>query len=53
MDSKERFSNRANIYASYRPSYPDESIDYLFDTVGMNKNSVVADIGSGTATDEI
>lgn len=48
MNSKERFSNRVDMYMRYRPSYPMEAIDYLYDTVGLRSNSEVADIGAGT-----
>lgn len=47
-DSKKRFSNRAENYKKYRPHYPSEIIDFLTDTHILNKDSVVADIGSGT-----
>lgn len=48
IDSKERFSNRVNNYVKYRPTYPQQCINYLFSSIGMNKDSIVADIGSGT-----
>lgn len=48
MNSKERFSNRVDSYVKYRPSYPQEAIDYLYDIVGLQLNSEVADIGAGT-----
>ncbi len=48
MNSKERFSNRVDSYVKYRPSYPKEVIDYLYDTVGFSPNSEIADIGAGT-----
>lgn len=48
MDSKERFSNRVESYSKYRPSYPKEAIDYLYDTVGLRSNCTIADIGAGT-----
>jgi SAM-dependent methyltransferase len=44
----ERFSNRVKNYVKYRPGYPKEFIDYLFTNMGFSKNSIVADIGSGT-----
>lgn len=47
-NSKSRFSNRVVAYVKYRPSYPREAIDYLFETVGMNSESLVAEIGAGT-----
>lgn len=48
MDSKERFSNRVDTYVKYRPSYPKEAIDYLYDVAGLSAESEVADIGAGT-----
>ena len=46
--NEERFTGKAEIYKKYRPSYPKELIDYLYSQIGFNKNSVIADIGSGT-----
>ena len=43
-----KFDGMGNVYAKYRPSYPQEFIDFLYSEVGINKNSVIADIGSGT-----
>ncbi|GIP36042.1 class I SAM-dependent methyltransferase [Paenibacillus sp. J2TS4] len=48
MNSKERFSNRVDSYVKYRPSYPQEAIQYLYDTAGLPANGEVADIGAGT-----
>ncbi|MCU6712798.1 class I SAM-dependent methyltransferase [Paenibacillus sp. J5C_2022] len=48
MDTKARFSNRVNAYAKYRPSYPAQALDYLFDVVGVYPQCTVADIGAGT-----
>lgn len=48
MNSKEKFSNRVDSYLKYRPSYPKEAIDYLYDFVGLRSNSKILDIGSGT-----
>ncbi|MGO0062808.1 class I SAM-dependent methyltransferase [Brevibacillus fluminis] len=48
MDSKERFSNRVDTYVKYRPSYPQEAIDYLYETIGLRPDSEIADIGAGT-----
>jgi ubiquinone/menaquinone biosynthesis C-methylase UbiE len=47
-DSTERFSDRANEYAIYRPKYPPACIDFLCNQFHLNNDSVVADIGSGT-----
>jgi SAM-dependent methyltransferase len=47
-DSKERFSDRADAYAQYRPGYPSACIDFLVQQFGLESGSIVADIGSGT-----
>jgi SAM-dependent methyltransferase len=44
----ERFSERVEDYAKYRPSYPDSLLDYLDSKVGALQGLHVADIGSGT-----
>ena len=43
-----RFSNRVENYVKYRPGYPTGIVDTLTKECGLNPNSVVADIGSGT-----
>lgn len=48
MNNKKRFSNRVDTYVKYRPSYPEEAIEYLYDIVGLHPNCEVADIGAGT-----
>lgn len=48
LDSKERFSNRVETYVKYRPTYPREAIDYLYDVVGLSEHSRIADVGAGT-----
>ena len=47
-DTSQRFSGRADSYDKYRPDYPDEMIGFLYQELGLDKNSVIADIGSGT-----
>lgn len=42
------FDDVATIYEKYRPSYPEEYLNYLISKCNLNKNSVVADIGAGT-----
>src|SRR5471030_2826849 len=42
----ERFSDRAETYAKYRPGYPDEMLQFLETVVAPP--AAVADIGSGT-----
>lgn len=48
MDNTQRFTNRVDTYVKYRPSYPKEAIDYLYEDVGFTSSSTVADIGAGT-----
>lgn len=48
MDSKSRFSNRVENYIKYRPGYPKVAIDFLLKKLGLNIQSKIAEIGSGT-----
>lgn len=48
MNSKERFSDRVDQYVKFRPSYSDEVIQYLYGTIGLRPESVIADVGAGT-----
>ena len=48
MKTTENFTDKADIYAKYRPSYPNKYIDYLLSVNELNENQIVADIGSGT-----
>ncbi|OPZ90072.1 MAG: hypothetical protein BWY74_02465 [Firmicutes bacterium ADurb.Bin419] len=48
MDNTLKFTGKATVYAKARPNYALEFIDYLYNDVGMNSTSVIADIGSGT-----
>jgi SAM-dependent methyltransferase len=48
LEPTKRFSSRVDNYVRYRPGYPAEMIDLLRTDCGLTKNSVVADIGSGT-----
>lgn len=47
-EAKQRFSTRVADYVRYRPGYPSGLIDQLRTECSMRKNSVIADIGSGT-----
>ena len=47
-DPKQRFSNRVEDYARYRPGYPAAILDALRETCGLQPESVIADVGSGT-----
>lgn len=44
----ERFSNRVENYVKYRPDYPKEVLELFKTEMNLQKNSVVADVGSGT-----
>lgn len=46
--NEDRFTGRADIYAKYRPTYPDSFIEYLYSQAGFQEGSIIADIGSGT-----
>lgn len=48
MDNTGRFTDRVDTYVKFRPSYPQDAIDYLYGEVGLHSGSVVADIGAGT-----
>jgi len=48
MKNTQRFSNRVQDYARYRPGYPDGVIKYLQNTHGITNQKVIADIGAGT-----
>ena len=48
MDATERFSNRVQDYARYRPHYPAAVIGCLEANCGLLETSVIADVGSGT-----
>lgn len=48
MNSKERFSDRVDMYVKYRPGYPQEAVEYLYNIVGFRSDSEIADIGAGT-----
>ena len=48
MKSNDQFTGKAEVYAKYRPSYPPEYIEYIISKAGLNEDSIIADIGSGT-----
>ena len=43
-----RFSNRVDNYVKYRPGYPQEVLRLLAEKCGFTRQTVVADVGSGT-----
>ncbi|MBN3947811.1 MAG: methyltransferase domain-containing protein [Nostoc sp. NMS7] len=46
-----RFSERAEDYVKYRPSYPADAIDIILEGLGENSQLVATDIGAGTGID--
>src|SRR5216684_6362500 len=48
FDPKERFSTRVENYTRFRPTYPPKVIEVLKDECGLRRDSVIADIASGT-----
>ena len=48
VNSNHRFSSRVDSYVRFRPSYPNQIIDTLERDCGFTKDSIVADIASGT-----
>lgn len=48
LKNTKRFSDRVENYIKYRPHYPQEVIFYLSNECGLNPESIIADIGSGT-----
>ncbi|MGA7130288.1 MAG: hypothetical protein WBZ19_28505, partial [Chthoniobacterales bacterium] len=46
MDSTQRFSDRVENYAKFRPNYPDALIRFVLER--LPAPAVIADIGSGT-----
>lgn len=43
--NEDKFTGKAELYAKYRPSYPDKLIEWLYETTHAES---VADIGAGT-----
>lgn len=43
--NEQKFNGKAELYEKYRPSYPNELIDYLYENAKCDN---VADIGAGT-----
>jgi SAM-dependent methyltransferase len=47
-DNTQRFSNRAEDYARFRPRYPQAVLNILENECGLSTHHKIADIGSGT-----
>lgn len=48
VDPKKRFSSRVEKYIKFRPNYPPKIIDFLTEKKILSKQSIIADVGSGT-----
>jgi len=48
IDPRDRFSDAADLYHRYRPSYPDSLLDWIERTTGLHPPARVADVGCGT-----
>jgi SAM-dependent methyltransferase len=48
LDPTQRFSQRADNYARYRPHYPPGLVAHLQAHCGLGPGSIVADVGAGT-----
>jgi SAM-dependent methyltransferase len=48
LNPLDRFSDRAEDYAKYRPSYPTAAIDCILDDQEPLEQKVAADVGAGT-----
>jgi len=48
QDNTRRFDGKASLYGQYRPSYPAEYFDYLFQKARLKPEDAIADIGAGT-----
>jgi SAM-dependent methyltransferase len=46
-DSVSRFSNRVENYVKYRPTYPPAVLDLFKSKMGLTRESIMADVGSG------
>jgi SAM-dependent methyltransferase len=47
-DSTQRFSSKVADYVKYRPGYPEAVIKLLETECGLGRDSLIADVGSGT-----
>jgi SAM-dependent methyltransferase len=44
----ERFTGLADVYAKYRPDYPEAALDFILSRCGLGSRSLLIDVGSGT-----
>lgn len=48
VDNTTKFTGKSSAYVEARPGYVSELFDYLKDELGVNEQTIIADIGSGT-----
>lgn len=48
MAYEKRFDGKADNYSAARPSYAEELVDFLMESIGAEKDAVIADVGCGT-----
>ncbi len=48
LDPTQRFSSRVDDYTRFRPTYPTSLVELLVRECGLQANSRIADVGSGT-----
>lgn len=48
MNNTEKFTKKAATYSIYRPNYPSAYIEYLIQSLSLELNNTITDIGSGT-----
>lgn len=47
-DSRERFTEAADRYRRYRPTYPAELVDWILRTAALSPSARIVDVGCGT-----
>jgi len=48
MNKRESFNTAAELFDQVRPSYPNESIDWIIKETNINKDSNILEIAPGT-----
>lgn len=43
-----RFTGLSDLYAKYRPGYPDEALDFIIERRGLDGATTLVDVGCGT-----
>ena len=40
-----RFTGLSDLYAKYRPSYPDKALDFIIERCGLDGTTTLVDVG--------